>query len=435
MIVDNELLQKIIAQQYPFFMIDESQDTKKELIAAFFEIERNVDDNFTLGLFGDQKQRIYTDGEERIVEIIPQEWEKPIKEMNYRCAKRIVELANKIGCQIDVYAKQSPRDNAPEGTVRLFLIKNKDDLNKIELESKVIQMMADITGDQMWNRDATNVKVLILEHMMAARRLGFAEFFDVMHEVDKYKQTLLQGLVSDMDIFTKLIFPLVENVLKNDNLSALNLLKLYSPLLRELPQNKAFQILDKCKKVIDILANMDFNVVTIRELITYVCTTHIFVVPEILKRASKMVLNDLTEDDKEDMDIVCSWIKVMDLPVNQIKRFDDYVNRRTMFDTHQGVKGLEFERVLVVIDDNESRGFLFSYDKLLGVKSLSDGDIKNKETGKETSMERTTRLFYVTCTRARNSLAIVMYTNAPETAKETVLVNKWFIDDEIIIIN
>lgn len=43
-----------------------------------------------------------------------------------------------------------------------------------------------------------------------------------------------------------------------------------------------------------------------------------------------MVLNDLTEDDKEDMDIVCSWIKVMDLPVNQIKRFDDYVNRRTM---------------------------------------------------------------------------------------------------------
>ena len=435
MIVDNELLQKIIAQQYPFFMIDESQDTKKELIAAFFEIERNIDDNFTLGLFGDQKQRIYTDGEERIVEIIPQEWEKPIKEMNYRCAKRIVELANKIGCQIDVYAKQSPRDNAPEGTVRLFLIKNKDDLNKIELESKVIQMMADITGDQMWNRDATNVKVLILEHMMAARRLGFAEFFDVMHEVDKYKQTLLQGLVSDMDIFTKLIFPLVENVLKNDNLSALNLLKLYSPLLRELPQNKAFQILDKCKKVIDILANMDFNVVTIRELITYVCTTHIFVVPEILKRASKMVLNDLTEDDKEDMDIVCSWIKVMDLPVNQIKRFDDYVNRRTMFDTHQGVKGLEFERVLVVIDDNESRGFLFSYDKLLGVKSLSDGDIKNKETGKETSMERTTRLFYVTCTRARNSLAIVMYTNAPETAKETVLVNKWFIDDEIIIIN
>lgn len=60
-------------------MIDESQDTKKELIAAFFEIERNIDDNFTLGLFGDQKQRIYTDGEERIVEIIPQEWENLLK--------------------------------------------------------------------------------------------------------------------------------------------------------------------------------------------------------------------------------------------------------------------------------------------------------------------------------------------------------------------
>lgn len=52
MIVDNELLQKIIAQQYPFFMIDESQDTKKELIAAFFEIERNVDDNLHLDYLG-----------------------------------------------------------------------------------------------------------------------------------------------------------------------------------------------------------------------------------------------------------------------------------------------------------------------------------------------------------------------------------------------
>ncbi len=245
MIVDYKLLQKIIAQQYPFIMIDESQDTKKELIAAFFEIEKNIDDDFTLGLLGDQKQRIYTDGEERIVEVIPEKWEKPIKEMNYRCAKRIVELSNKIGYQVDVHAEQRPRDDAPEGTVRLFLIRTKDNQNKIGTESKVIQMMADITGDRMWNRDKTNVKMLTLEHMMAARRLGFAEFFDAMHDVDKYKQTLLQGLVSDMDIFTKLVFPLVENILKKDSLSALNLLKLHSPLLKELPQNKAFEMLDK----------------------------------------------------------------------------------------------------------------------------------------------------------------------------------------------
>ena len=35
MIVENKLLQEIIAQQYPFLLIDESQDTKKELVQAF----------------------------------------------------------------------------------------------------------------------------------------------------------------------------------------------------------------------------------------------------------------------------------------------------------------------------------------------------------------------------------------------------------------
>ena len=56
MIVENKLLQKIIAQQYPFLLIDESQDTKKELVQAFFELERNFGgENFTLGFIGDQK--------------------------------------------------------------------------------------------------------------------------------------------------------------------------------------------------------------------------------------------------------------------------------------------------------------------------------------------------------------------------------------------
>jgi len=91
----------------------------------------------------------------------------------------------------------------------------------------------------------------------------------------------------------------------------------------------------------------------------------------------------------------------MDLPIEVIRKYDDYVNHRTRFDTHQGVKGLEFDRVLVIIDDSEAKGFMFSYDKLFGVKKLSETDINNMAEGKETSINRTQRLFYVTCTRAK----------------------------------
>lgn len=122
MIMNSLMLQRIIAQRYPIFLIDESQDTKKELVDAFFSIQKNFGETFTLGLLGDQKQRIYTDGKKDMVSIIPIEWEKPVKKMNYRSAKRIVKLANAIGKDIDFHAEQVSREDAIEGFARLFIV-------------------------------------------------------------------------------------------------------------------------------------------------------------------------------------------------------------------------------------------------------------------------------------------------------------------------
>lgn len=55
----------------------------------------------------------------------------------------------------------------------------------------------------------------------------------------------------------------------------------------------------------------------------------------------------------------------MNLPVIQIVKFNNYINGNSMFGTHQGVKGLEFDRVLVIIDEKESNMPLFNYNKLL----------------------------------------------------------------------
>ena len=64
------------------------------------------------------------------------------------------------------------------------------------------------------------------------------------------------------------------------------------------------------------------------------------------------------------------------------------------------VKGLEFPRVMVIIDDSEAKGFMFSYEKLFGVKNKTQTDKKNEIEGKDTSIFRTKRLFYVACSRA-----------------------------------
>lgn len=110
------------------------------------------------------------------------------------------------------------------------------------------------------------------------------------------------------------------------------------------------------------------------------------------------------------------------------------IANNTCFATHQGVKGLEFPRVMVIMDDAQARGFLFSYEKLFGAKAQSDTDVKNKREGKDTSITRTARLFYVACTRAQKSLAVVAYTANVESVKNTALSNGWFSEDEIYIL-
>ena len=429
MILENKMLQRIIAQRYPILLIDESQDTKKELIDTFFEIQRNFADIFTLGLLGDQKQRIYADGKENIEDSIPVGWEKPVKRMNYRCAKRIIQLANNIGKDIDIHAEQRPREDANDGLIRLFVIQQREGLNKDEIEQNVMRIMSEQTQDAKWTTIGTEVKVLTLEHMMAARRLGFSRFFAPLYKVSKYQMTFLQGSVSEIELFTKEVLPIAESI-KEDGRVALEILKKYSPLLSGQNTEKPYELYLKCREEAIKVANLVNENGTIRVVVDEIIKSQLLTVPDVVRQAYMLSPSDIEDTVEEELR---AWVEVMDLPINMVRSYDDYVNHRSQFDTHQGVKGLEFDRVMVIIDDSEIKGFLFSYDKLFGVKDLSNVDLKNKENGKETSIERTQRLFYVTCTRAKNSLAVVMYTNNPERVKTETIRKGWFEENEIIV--
>lgn len=428
MIMDSMMLQRIIAQRYPILLIDESQDTKKELIDAFFKIQENFSEAFTLGLLGDQKQRIYTDGKENMVNIIPPEWEQPVKKMNYRCAKRIIKLANTIGQDLDIHAEQTPREVAGDGLIRLFVVQQHEGINKDEVEQTVMKIMSDHTADEKWFGKDADVKILTLEHMMAARRLGFDQFFGPLSKVTKYQMTFLQGTVSEVEFFTKEVLPMADSM-KEDGRYALEVLKAYSPLLSRQNTKKPYELYLRCRDEARNVANIVNSNHTIREVVKSICDSQLLTVPEVVRQASMLVVADITDEMEEDLQ---AWVMVMDLPINMVRGYDDYVNQRTRFDTHQGVKGLEFDRVMVIIDDSEAKGFLFSYDKLFGVKELTETDIRHIEAGEESSVDRTQRLFYVTCTRAKESLAIVMYTNDSEKVKNQAINKGWFSEQEII---
>lgn len=427
MIMNSLMLQRIIAQRYPIFLIDESQDTKKELVDAFFSIQKNFGETFTLGLLGDQKQRIYTDGKKDMVSIIPPEWEQPVKKMNYRCAKRIVKLANAIGKDIDFHAEQVSREDAIEGFARLFVVQQGNGINKDEVEQTVMKKMCELTKDAKWVEANANVKILTLEHMMAARRLGFEQFFGPLSKVTKYQMTFLQGTVSELEFFTKEVLPIADSI-KEDGRIALEILKSNSPLLSKKNIEKSYELYLRCREETGTVAKKVNDNYSIREVVKAVRDSQLLTIPEVIRQACALTPDEINDELEEDLQ---AWAKVMDLPINMVKSYDDYVNQRTRFDTHQGVKGLEFDRVMVIIDDSEAKGFMFSYDKLFGVKELTKTDIKHIEAGEESSIDRTKRLFYVVCTRAKESLAIVMYSSDSNKVKNQAISKGWFAEQEI----
>lgn len=426
MMQENLLLQQIISQQYPFMLIDESQDTRSGLVDAFFTIQKNFPKYFSLGLIGDIKQRIYMDGKADIKSLIPIDWEKPEKVMNYRCSKRVIQLANKISSVLDG-SHQEARDNAPEGFAHLFLVNAQEVLDKNMKEQDVRAKMSSITGDNKWKSD---VKVLTLEHRMAAVRLGFEGFYDLFARLPKYQMSFLQGEMADMSFFADLVFPLVTMLKEDDGIGVLDLLKKNSPLLEAVPDRDYPAMLAKIRKVLDVLRSSNVEEMKASEIIEFVQKNTLFAIPDHLVLALNSKEDEIAKEDAESL----VWVRALQLPLRQFKAYDDYVHDRTPYATHQGVKGLEFPRVLVLIDDGAARGNTFSYDKLFNVAPLSNTDIQNKEKGKENSIDRTGRLFYVTCTRAKESLAILMYTSNPDKAKQTAIQNGWFADNEIDIL-
>lgn len=422
-------MQDILTSKYPILLIDESQDTKKELIDALLIVCEKYGEKFIVGMFGDTMQKIYNDGKDNLAKCIPDNWVKPVKIMNHRSAKRIVTLANSIRSSVDDQ-KQQARSDAEEGIVRLFITSKSN--NKEYVEKRVAEMMVQDTGDIGWN-DEEDYKSLILEHHMAASRFGFSELYMPLSNSKKFDTSLREGSIPELSILSKIVFPLLVAYQSGNDFEVAKIIRKNSPLLNKevfiTGLNNQVELLRKAEEAVELLMKLwnDGKVPTCLEVLKSIRDTGLF---KVGNRVDE-VLADYSQDENEK---ITALRTALSAPFYELERYALYVSDNTRFATHQGVKGLEFPRVMVILDDAQERGFLFSYEKLFGVKAQSDTDEKNAHDGKDTSITRTARLFYVACTRAKKSLAIVAYTENEEMVRDTALANGWFLENEIYIV-
>lgn len=447
-------LQRILEDQHPLILIDESQDTMKGVLDALFELWRNRPSKITLGLLGDHRQRIYPDGHEDLPSHVPEEWARPALQMNHRSQKRIVELINKIW-DTDIEGRTQPKSGVPQhprtekngGTVCIFVgDSKKDTADKIRTEAECAQTMAIKTASAAWREGVRGFETLALEHKLAAKRGDFFEAYNAMELLDKDAATpKSNGHRTGPAMVRPLLGPMLElaKCMRPDNslneFSTMDVLR-RNGTLAKVPHASAERqaALEKIHaSVMRFAAAISKPNATVREVLAPVLDGELFEADLRLIHAygdtsppppePKIKGREAKEDRRRR-----GWFALFNTPWREIARYHAYLGGEAELATHQVVKGSEFKHVMVIMDDEEAGGSRFSYDKLFGAEDLSSTDRGNVDEGNETTIDRTLRLLYVTCSRAEETLALVLWAKNPHKALDAIKGTEWFVADEVV---
>lgn len=421
------LIAKVVGQKFPFVFVDESQDTAPDVVEALKAISKALGSKFCLGFIGDPMQKIYTTGAGAIEPLAG--WKPIEKPENFRCPLAVLKVINNIRAGGDGLTQTGGKtelvgeERKPiQGTAKLLVVP-KDD--RSERLATARQWLADQHADPLWLSDQpeADVKVLVIAHRMAATRLGFGGLYEAFH--NKTSEGLKAGFDDgshwSVQPFLKFLMPLVLANEADDQFEVMNLLRRFAPSLqREHARANALPT---------ILKALDASVKALTEACGATSTVAAFEALKLLRdgmmfRLDDRLLTAMADYNQSvppaDSGDTAALQKLLHTSMKELWGYRNYIEEQSPFETHQGVKGAEFSRVLTVLDDEEGRHNQFSYGKLFGITSPSDIDETNRREGKETTFDRTRRLLYVCCSRAGKDLAVVFFADDPAAAHAAI---------------
>ena len=239
-------------------------------------------------------------------------------------------------------------------------------------------------------------------------------------------------------MLTTVIAPLIEALQRGDKFSVARIVGKHSALVdAKVFRNSTEQFAQLAKADLAsklLLTACQTEDLSVGSVLREIHRSKLFELPEIVIDALSLSATGTGGEGEQLIQLeqeLEAWQSVLNVPFVQLSRYAAYTKEGSPFGTHQGVKGLEFPDVMVIVDDNDARGFLFSYEKLFGLKTKTEADVKNEAQGLETTIDRTRRLFYVTCSRAKESLAIVAYCSNTAQLRRYVLDQNWFEPNEV----
>lgn len=479
-------LSSIVKDKFQFIFIDEYQDTSKAVVDTFLTHFKKSERKNIIGFFGDAMQSIYEDGIGNLDEYKGQDADKVkeiLKKQNRRNPQLVINLANKLRTDgiiqepsIDINAPNMVEGLVKQGTV-LFLYSTDGNIEKVEKS---------LRENYGWDFNNTKqTKELNLTHNLIASKAGFRELMDIydsdpiiglktdiLNKIkDNKKNNRPEIAIDDNDTFDVVVdkFQLknIQRNLKKDILLADPIkAELYNQLkdklfseVRKIYMNKdaltddkkqdkddenkkgskrdnLIKHLFKIQNSISLYKNKQYNeflrVTDYRIHIRSIANKRLLKenIDNLINVGEKTIEEVITDAHEKGISLIDDRLlvfkeknqylynRVKDVKFNEFQKLYEYLEGQTPFSTQHKTKGAEFDNVLVILDNGGWNNYNFE-KMFLGTATPS-------------VLERTQKLFYVCCTRAKENLAVFFHN--PD-AQVIAKANGWFGNDNVINID
>lgn len=389
-------LSQIVASKYPYILVDEYQDTNEKVICILMEHLFTTKNAPVLGFFGDKFQSIYSE----VIGEMPAKFQALLrvikKEENYRCSRAVIRLLNRIRTDI----QQVPAGENSEGSacyLNLPAMDQRGDLIAAAMQAVQKKFGADF---------GTDPKTLFLTHRLIARRAGYETLWNVYNTLGSFSRERFQ---SGQDPVASFLCDPVDKLISawGNGRRGYAIAKLVKTWQRETSagatesrRNLAANLAEKSQKqkvqnTLDTLIPLANSGASIHDVLKILRDNALIPLLDDLEQGMNENQPPAEPGSPEEEHQVF-MASLLNVPYREISLYRAVLEDNLPYSTKHGVKGAEFDNVLVILDDAGANWNQYSFSRLL--------------TGSETNdarLRRTRNLFYVCCSRAKVNLAVV----------------------------
>jgi DNA helicase-2/ATP-dependent DNA helicase PcrA len=384
----------VLRARYPILLIDEYQDTDAGFVNALKTWFLDRGEGPVIGLFGDHWQKIYGDGcglvEHDALEVID-------KNANFRSVSQIVEVLNQMRPSL----QQMVSDPDALGEARIFHTNHWLGVRRTgqggghwtgdtspEAARAYFNYMKTRLAAEGWDFSIEKTKILMLSHSILSREQGYASIPPIYGQ---YNDPWLKKDDPHIKFLTDQLEPAC----------AAFVVQHYGEMFESFGAS-----MPRIRRHQDKLAWTE----TMRSLITLRLSGSIGDVIDFIAAQPHMGLPEAVEDREHRMEEagpdqtdgesrrVTQLRKLRNIPYTEIIALDCFIDGHTPFATKHGVKGAEFENVLVIVGRGWNK---YNFAQML--EWIDAGPPPDKRD----FFENNRNLFYVACSRPKTRLALL----------------------------